>query len=212
MTNICVEYLCSCRLAWMFSHMLICLRVELEIANANLIQINLDHKLKLLKNTSWPLQVITERMIWMCVYVCYDIGSQPCVFLPWFSVISLLIGIFFLSLSACFPLCVLVFSLFACSLALSVFPPLLFSLKIAMVPVAEQRRPQLFYPVIRNLKLGICAFLFPKHFLPYFCPILANDLSNRPDRATLHSFRQCCSWVLMLGLINISSLSVNKSI
>jgi len=121
----------------------------------------------------------------MTVCLCtYDTGIQPCVFLPWLSVISLLIGIFFLSLSACFP-CVLVFSLFACSLA--VFPPLLFSLKIAMVPVAEQQRPQLFYPVIRNLKLGICAFLFSKHFLPYFCPILANDLSNCPDQAALHT-------------------------
>lgn len=70
------------------------------------------------------------------------------------------------------------FWIFACSFGLAVVLPPLFPLKIAVVPVAEQQRPQPLYPVIRNPKLGICAFLLPKHFLPSLCPVLVNNISN----------------------------------
>lgn len=153
-------------------------------------------------------------MIWLCVFMYVMIRAAMCFPALVFCDKPVDRNLISLSLLPVFQweYSILVFSLFACSFAFAVISPLLFSLKIAMDPVAEQQRPQLFYPVIRNPKLGICAFLFSKHFLPSFCPILANDLSNRPDQAALHTFIQCCSWVLMLGLINISRLSVNESI
>lgn len=117
MTNIRVKYLCSSRLAWMFAHMLICwLRVRLEIVNANLIQINLDHKLKLHKKIPIERCRSSQKELYDRACLCKSWYGQPSVFLPWFSVISLLIGIFFL----CFPLrvwhiCVFTVCMFSCS-------------------------------------------------------------------------------------------------